>query len=40
MGTRADFYIGKGTDAEWLGSIAWNGYPDGIGRPDPQLHRP
>lgn len=26
MGTRADFYIGKGKDAEWLGSIAWDGH--------------
>jgi len=30
MGTRADFYIGKGKKAEWLGSIAWDGYPDGV----------
>jgi len=30
MGTRADFYVGKGEDCEWLGSIAWDGYPDGI----------
>ena len=30
MGTRADFYVGKGTQAEWLGSIAWDGYRDGI----------
>ena len=30
MGTRADFYIGKGEDAEWLGSTAWDGYPSGI----------
>ena len=30
MGTRADFYVGKGKDAEWLGSIGWDGYPDGI----------
>ena len=30
MGTRADFYVGRGKDAEWLGSIAWDGYPDGI----------
>lgn len=29
MGTRADFYIGRGENAEWLGSIAWDGYPDG-----------
>ena len=26
MGTRADFYIGRGQDAEWLGSVAWDGY--------------
>lgn len=30
MGTRADFYDGRGQDAEWLGSIAWDGYPEGI----------
>lgn len=36
MGTRADFYVGRGTDAEWLGSIAWDGYPSGI--VDPVLH--
>lgn len=30
MGTRADFYVGRGLSAEWLGSIAWDGYPDGI----------
>jgi len=29
MGTRADFYVGRGEDAEWLGSIAWDGYPSG-----------
>lgn len=29
MGTRADFYIGRGKDAEYLGSIAFDGYPDG-----------
>src|ERR1700690_1971601 len=33
MGTRADFYVGRGKDAEWLGSIAWDGYPDGIDAP-------
>lgn len=26
MGTRADFYVGRGPDAEWLGSIAWDGH--------------
>ena len=30
MGTRADFYVGKGKNAEWLGSIAWDGYREGI----------
>ena len=30
MGTRADFYVGKGAEAEWLGSIAFDGYPDGV----------
>jgi hypothetical protein len=30
MGTRADFYVGRGEQAEWLGSIAWDGYPKGI----------
>jgi hypothetical protein len=34
MGTRADFYIGRGESAEWLGSIAWDGYPDGM---EPEL---
>lgn len=28
MGTRADFYLGRGEKAEWLGSIGWDGYPD------------
>jgi hypothetical protein len=32
MGTRADFYVGKGEKAEWLGSIAWDGYPEGINK--------
>lgn len=30
MATRADFYVGRGEDAEWLGSIAFDGYPGGI----------
>lgn len=30
MGTRADFYDKQGVDAEWLGSIAMDGYPDGV----------
>jgi hypothetical protein len=28
MGTRADFYVGRGAKAEWLGSVAYDGYPD------------
>lgn len=30
MGTRADFYVKTTAELEWLGSIAWDGYPDGI----------
>lgn len=30
MGTRADFYVGRGERAEWLGSIAFDGYVGGI----------
>lgn len=30
MGTRADFYIARDDGLEWLGSIAWDGYPEGI----------
>lgn len=30
MGTRADFYVGRGEDMEWVGSIAWDGYPRGL----------
>lgn len=26
MGTRADFYVRKDNQMEWLGSIAWDGY--------------
>jgi hypothetical protein len=26
VGTRADFYIGRGNDAQWLGSVAFDGY--------------
>jgi hypothetical protein len=33
MGTRADFYVGRGEQAEWLGSIAWDGHPDSIAEP-------
>ena len=27
MGTKADFYLGHGHNACWLGSIAWDGHP-------------
>ncbi len=30
MGTRADFYVGRGITAEWIGSIAWDGYPEAM----------
>jgi hypothetical protein len=30
VGTRADFYVGRGESAEWLGSIAFDGYPEGV----------
>lgn len=30
MGTRADYYKGTGEKAVWLGSSAWDGYPDGV----------
>lgn len=30
--TRADFYVGRGPNAEWIGSIAMDGYPGGIPR--------
>ena len=35
MGSLADFYVGRGKKAEWLGSIAYDGYPDG--NPEPIL---
>lgn len=40
MGTRADFYIGRGVDAEWLGSVAWDGYPEGFDKVLFQQKRP
>lgn len=30
MGSKADFYVGRGDGAEWLGSIEWDGMPVGI----------
>lgn len=38
MGTRADFYVGRGKSAEWIGSIAWDGYPGGNPEPLVKLH--
>ena len=29
MGTKADFYVGIKDEAEWLGSIGMDGYPEG-----------
>jgi len=26
MGTRADFYVGVGPNARWIGSVGWDGY--------------
>lgn len=28
IGTRADFYVGRGETAQWLGSIAFDGFPE------------
>src|SRR4051794_6497715 len=33
MTTRADFYVGRGPQAEWLGSIAVAGMPGGVDDP-------
>lgn len=30
MGTRVDFYVGRGEHAEWLGSYPFDGYPHGV----------
>lgn len=32
MGTRADFYVGRGEAAEWIGSVAYDGCPEGFGK--------
>lgn len=32
MGTRADFYVGRGKDAEWIGSLAFDGPPSEMPR--------
>ncbi|HEY4024270.1 MAG TPA: hypothetical protein VGM75_36680 [Pseudonocardiaceae bacterium] len=30
MGTRSDFYVGTGTDAEWIGSLQFGCHPDAL----------
>ena len=30
MGSKADFYIGQGQDAQWIGAVEQDGYPDAI----------
>lgn len=30
MSTKADFYVGRGEGAEWIGSLAENGYPENL----------
>jgi hypothetical protein len=30
MGSKADFYVGRGYEAVWLGSIAWDGQPEDL----------
>ena len=34
MGTRADFYVGRGAKAEWIGSVAYDGHPGSTGVDD------
>lgn len=33
MGTRSDYYVGRGENAEWLGSLCWDGFPDSHAKP-------
>lgn len=37
MGTRVDFYVGRGESAEWLGSYPFDGYPAGVFDEAPEL---
>ena len=30
MGSKADFYVGRGIESEWLGSLKWDGLPAGL----------
>lgn len=27
MGTRVDYYVGRGPEMQWIGSYCWDGYP-------------
>ena len=33
MGSKADFYMGRGYEAIWIGSIAWDGLTEGLPMP-------
>jgi hypothetical protein len=35
--TRADFYVGEGPDADWLGSIAFDGYAAAVDMDAPRI---
>lgn len=37
MGTRVDFYVGRGEQAEWLGSYPFDGYPSGVFEDAPEM---
>ena len=37
MGTRVDFYVGRGERAEWLGSYPYDGYPYGVFQQNEEL---
>lgn len=39
MSTRADFYVGRGPDAEWIGSVSMHGYPGGLEDCEPEIFR-
>jgi hypothetical protein len=32
MGTRCDFYVGRGPKAKWIGSVAYDGFPEDFKR--------
>lgn len=37
MGTRVDFYVGRGEQAEWLGSYPFDGNPEGVFGDNPDV---